>query len=222
MSATPEKKSVAAQRGYNKITEKDLNWWKTFYQWCSIRLFHLYFNWKYKVHVHGRENLPPGRSSHVVVSNHTSNEDPIFIAMVIDFRPLSFMAKEELFEKPLSAWFYTNVGSFSVNREKLELSTIKSALAVLKTGRWNLGIFPEGTRVKEGEAQKPKKGAAYFAHAANTSILPIGVYKSRDKKHLYAEIGALIPSQGDLNQLTEEMDQAIRTLVEQARRRAGE
>jgi 1-acyl-sn-glycerol-3-phosphate acyltransferase len=120
------------------------------------------------------------------------------------------MAKQELFQHWFSKRFYRLMGSFSVNRDKVEVSTIKSAKAVLQSGNWHLGIFPEGTRSEVGEVKEVKKGAAFMAKMAKAPILPIGITRSgTDLKDITVRIGKLIPCEGDVDEIAEKLQQAL-------------
>jgi 1-acyl-sn-glycerol-3-phosphate acyltransferase len=133
------------------------------------------------------------------------------------------MAKMELFETPALRAYNWAMSSFAVNREKLELSTVKTALKVLKQGKWALGIFPEGTRNKEGTVQSAKKGVAYFAKMANVPVVPLGIVHSvkNGKKTIDIQIGNLIQPEDDLDALTAKIQTTIEALVEEARQIPG-
>ena len=60
-----------------------------------------------------------------------------------------YLCKKELFENPFMRWWLNWLGTFSVDREHLGVSTIKTVLTIKKTD-WVLGIFPQGTRQEPG------------------------------------------------------------------------
>ena len=65
----------------------------------------------------------------------------------------------------------------------MDMKAVKTALKVLKDGHI-LGIFAEGTRVKEGQQVEAKGGVALFAMKGNTNVIPCaisGSYKFRSK-----------------------------------------
>ena len=82
----------------------------------------------YKIEYVGRENIPTDRNF-IVAGNHISYFDPVLAGEVVN-QPLAYMGKIELFEKPLMAAICDGLGCFAVNREKLEVSTIKTALNI--------------------------------------------------------------------------------------------
>ena len=121
-------------RNYNKRNEKEYNWFRTMFTNFVCRyVYGLYYKIWYRMEVQGLENVDKN-NSFVIAANHLSAIDPFLIAGALK-RPVAFMAKEQLFEKPLSRLFMNLCGAFAVNREKLEVSTIKTALSIKKT-KW--------------------------------------------------------------------------------------
>lgn len=204
---------------YTQIQDSQLKWPHMLLQWICIRLMEIYMNLNYKVRIKGHENKPKGFHSYVVAANHVSSLDPPLVSLALDYQPIAFLAKVELFEKFWMRTYNWGMSSIAVNREKMDLSSLKSALKVLKTNQWALGVFPEGTRSKTGEIQKPKKGVAYFAYTAKVPVLPIGIAKfERDgKKRIEVRVGEMIPCEGDMETMSAKVEAAIQALVEQAK-----
>lgn len=148
------------------------------------------FNIIFRIKVEGKENIPlEGRL--VLCSNHSSNWDPLVIATVFS-RKISWMGKKELFENKFLRVFLTNLLVFPVDRQVTDISAVKKALRILKTDEV-LGIFPEGTRVKEFNPQNAKAGVALLALKSNSPVLPVyikGNYKIFGR--LYISIGEAI------------------------------
>jgi 1-acyl-sn-glycerol-3-phosphate acyltransferase len=190
---------------YSKVTEADYGWYRTLFQRIVVIGLTLFLHVKYRYRVEGKEHIPEGIGSYIVVANHTSNLDPPIVSVALFPRTIAYMAKAELFTTPFKRWLYRNLGTFSVNRAKLEMSTIKSAKAVLNTGTWHLGMFPEGTRNKDiTKVAEAKKGVAFLAKTCNKPILPMGIIRSGpDRKDILARIGPLIPCEGSVEELTE-------------------
>lgn len=127
----------------------------------------------FKIQIIGKENIPED-GAYVVVANHKSNFDPIIISFITK-RPIHFMAKAELHNTKFKQWLFEGVKTIKVDRNKNDISAIKNALKVLKNGGI-LGIFPEGTRIKEGAIDKnAKSGAVMLAHKSKVNILPIAM-----------------------------------------------
>lgn len=140
--------------------------------------------------IKGKNNIPEsGRFA--VCSNHISLLDPIFLA-IGQKRQLYFMAKQELFENPILRWLVTSLGAFPIKRGSADTKSVNRALEVLETDHL-LGIFPEGTRSKDGELLKAKAGAAMIAYKENAPIVPAAIYAKNGKvgflKRVYVAYG---------------------------------
>lgn len=132
-------------------------------------MFRLQFKvmgWK----IRGVENLP-FEGPVILAINHVSLWDPIVAACSIT-RPVSFMAKEELFTIPLLGPIIRRLGVFPVKRGQGDISAIRQSLKILKEQRV-LGLFPEGTRSKTGELQKGLPGVALLMDKGKATVLPI-------------------------------------------------
>ena len=121
--------------------------------------------------VQGREYLTDGAV--VLCPNHSSALDPILLACALRYDvPLRIMAKKQLMEIPVLGWFLGKMGAFGVDRGNSDIGAIKTAIQCLRDG-WKLMIFPEGTRVKDGEAVDAKGGAAMIAIRSGVDMQPV-------------------------------------------------
>ena len=123
-------------------------------------LFCLYFKLFFRAEIIGRENMPR-EGAVILAANHMSNWDPPFLACFL-FRPVSYMAKVELFKNPIFGAAITKCHAFPVKRGGADKSAIKTAVNVLKEGRC-LGLFPEGTRSRDGHLKKAEAGVGLIA-----------------------------------------------------------
>ena len=119
--------------------------------------------------VHGVHRVPD-KGPLVVAANHRRFFDPVFVSMAVP-RRLRWMAKQELFTFPLRRFFYF-IGSFPVDRQGGGRAGLRTALNLLSEGR-ALGIFPEGTRQKEGETGEAKTGTVVLALRSGAPVLPV-------------------------------------------------
>lgn len=139
----------------------------------------------YPVKVHGIDNIPDNGKL-ILCSNHVSNWDPIFISIGFS-RKINWMGKAELFQNKVLAFLIKKLGVFPVNREGTDINAIKNALRVLKNNEI-LGIFPEGTRVREFNPKNAKHGAALLSIRSKSPILPVYIesnYKIFNKVNIY-------------------------------------
>ena len=128
----------------------------------------------YRVRVEGREHLPR-RGAVILASNHRSFLDSIFIPMVVR-RRVTFVAKAEYFDDPKTAWFFRAVGQIPIRREGGTASegALAAATDVLRDGGV-FGIYPEGTRTRDGLLHKGKTGVARLALSTGAPIVPVGL-----------------------------------------------
>ena len=151
--------------------------------------------WLLRPSVSGRENIPKD-AGFIICCNHQSVWD-MFI-LVIDFpHQIRFMAKKEIFKNPISSCFFSHLGAFPVDRGSGDKSAIKNAMDVLDKGSV-LGIYPEGTRNKEGRPGKAKAGAAMLALNSRADVLPVAI-NYHGKPSLFCKktlsYGELIPNE---------------------------
>ncbi|MBE6008644.1 MAG: 1-acyl-sn-glycerol-3-phosphate acyltransferase [Lachnospiraceae bacterium] len=132
----------------------------------------LLFGIIFKYRVHGVENVPEEGAA-ILCANHLSMWDPFAVVFALKRLPC-FIAKKELFENKLLAWICRDLKAFPVDRGKMDMKAIKTALKVLKDGEL-LGIFAQGTRVKEGEDVAAKAGVAFFAVKSGAPVIPVAI-----------------------------------------------
>lgn len=110
----------------------------------------------------------------MVACNHRSYADPIFLAHGIRGRAIYYMAKAELFEIPVLGRILHWLGVFPVARGTGDMSAVDHAIDKLRTGHL-LGIFPEGTRSRDGQPLKFKSGMAHIAKTAGVGVVPCAI-----------------------------------------------
>lgn len=126
----------------------------------------------FRINVEGLDNVPK-EGRFVLCSNHINILDPIILAIVIR-RPIVFMAKKELFENKLLGKLIKGVGGFPVDREGSSLSSMKTSLRTLRNEKI-LGIFPEGTRVKEVNLDNVKAGVGLISIKGKSPVVPVHI-----------------------------------------------
>ena len=141
----------------------------------------------YRPKIKGLENLPK-EGGFMLVSNHLSMIDCVVIVTLFK-QKIYFMAKKEIFDKKLKEKFFRWCGGIPVDRENLDLKSIKECFKKLKDGEV-LVVFPEGTRNKKQEVDllPIKGGASLLAFKAGTKVVPIAMknkFKIFRKNYLY-------------------------------------
>ncbi len=163
----------------------------------------------------GKENIPAGRSL-IFASSHSSYHDPPLLAVALN-KPVAYMAKKELFNIPVLRQVINILGAFPVNRKKLEVSTIKTAKHLLGTDKWNLGIFPQGTRIADGSLDRLKTGFSHLAKATKAPVVPVYIDMKKGAIPFYGKavvkIGKPLPNSDDPAQIAANWKAAISELM---------
>jgi 1-acyl-sn-glycerol-3-phosphate acyltransferase len=131
------------------------------------------------VRVEGRDNVPR-QGPVILAANHRSFLDSIFIPLAVP-RRVTFVAKAEYFDDPKTAWFFRGCGQIPIRREGGSASerALASATDVLRKGQV-FGIYPEGTRTRDGYLHRGHTGIARLALRNNVPIVPIGLVGTDD------------------------------------------
>lgn len=175
----------------------------------------------YPWEVKGSITLPEGGA--VLCGNHTSFLDPILVLLSVTKKvQLHIVAKAELFRIPVLNWILKGIGVIPVKRGMSDITAFKSCLRVLKDQQ-PLLIFPEGTRVKEGEEIDGRPGAVVMAARANVPVVPIYIERRkkifRKSKVVFGtpyrlQFAGRKPTPDESHRLTEELMERIRNLEE--------
>jgi len=121
------------------------------------------------------QNVPAGGAV-IVACNHVSYLDPVVLG--IGFRrPVTYLAKKELFAIPVLGPIIVGLGVYPLDREAGGVAAVRAALRALKDGRC-VGIFPEGTRNLTGDVQG-KGGAALLGALSGAPVVPAAISGTR-------------------------------------------
>jgi len=127
--------------------------------------FGLISGWEVK----GRENVPR-QDGLIVACNHISFWDPPMVGAACP-RELSFLAKEELFATPLLGPLIRSLNSIPIRRGVADLSGMSRAIERI-AGGGALLMFPEGSRMRDGELHPGRPGVGMMAVHADVPIVP--------------------------------------------------
>ena len=127
----------------------------------------------------GVENIPEGAVR--MCSNHSSMGDPFYVFVSMGRRRQTrVLAKNEIMKWPVVGWIAKKAGVIGVKRGNTDITAIKECMRVLRSGE-KLLMFPEGTRVKEGESVDAHSGAAMLATRTGVPILPVYITPNKKK-----------------------------------------
>ncbi|HEV1998100.1 MAG TPA: lysophospholipid acyltransferase family protein [Candidatus Dormibacteraeota bacterium] len=179
----------------------------------------------FRVEVVGQEHIPAGGC--LVVSNHLSWTDTIFIMYALPRRPrIHTMANEStVFNTGFKRWLMPKLAVFPIrrNRGMLDESAVNQVYDLLNAGERVL-IFPEGAYGKDGQLRPLKDGVGYFALNSGQPLLPIlltGTGRLRPGKRLTVQIGRPFVPEPPLRLAIKERVQAAVGSVRDAFSRMG-
>lgn len=164
---------------YSNKKAKDFNILTYLYQFYALFVVFLPFFALpfYNFEIKGNKKALP-KEPFIIAANHISYFD-VFVVFWAFKKPIAYMAKKELFDD--STWgkrYITRnilrLGAFPVNREKLEVSTIKTAKDVIKA-KFKLCIFPQGGIRKNKKIEEINKGFAVIAKMMKVDIIPLAL-----------------------------------------------
>ena len=159
---------------------------------------------------------------YILVGNHSHMFDPMLIGYPVYRYSIRFMSKKELMNNFFLRWVLKGVEAIPVDRHNMDMGAIRASLKTLKEGKV-LGIFPEGTRHKEGVMQDMESGAAMIALRSGCRMLPAFIsQKPRlfSRTHVYfgdpipvKDIAAKGINKEACDELSERIAAAYRALV---------
>lgn len=139
-----------------------------------------------KVQVTGTERIPEGQKP-FFVGNHLSNFDPIIEWQILRAWELAFISKEANFHVPIFGRFIRKCCFMSIDRDDpgKALDTINRAVRLLKKGEVSVGVYPEGTRNRDGGLLPFHTGVFRIAQKADA---PIVVMRIRGTENIHRNV----------------------------------
>ena len=133
----------------------------------------------WKLTIEGIENIPTDGPA-IICPNHISFFDSVFVMTFVG-RNISFVGKAEYMDSWKTKYFFPMMGMIPIDRSGGDKSqaALDTAEAVLRRGEL-FGIFPEGTRSRDGYLYKGRTGAARLALKVGCPIFPVGVVGTRE------------------------------------------
>ena len=135
----------------------------------------------------------PDKGAAIVVSNHLSFVDSIFLPLSIP-RRMTYLAKSDYFtgkglRGALVKLFFTATGQLPIDRAggKASEASLNTGLQVLGEGRV-LGLYPEGTRSPDGRLYRGRTGVARMVLEAHVPVIPVAVRGTDDVMPLGAKL----------------------------------
>ncbi|MDO5645223.1 MAG: lysophospholipid acyltransferase family protein [Dermabacter sp.] len=127
----------------------------------------------------GLENIP-STGPVILASNHLANVDS-FLVPVVTPRKVRYIIKADYWQQKglkarVAQKFFESIGSVPVERGTLKAAqgSLDAALGVLNDGGV-FGIYPEGTRSKNGKLGKGRTGVAWLEEHSDAPVIPVGL-----------------------------------------------
>jgi 1-acyl-sn-glycerol-3-phosphate acyltransferase len=145
----------------------------------------------------GLENVP--RTGPVILaSNHVSFADSLVIPIIVP-RKVVFLAKSDYFtgsgiRGTASRLWFEGLGMLPVDRDdsKAAIASLDTALQVLGRGE-AFGIYPEGTRSRDGRLYRGRTGVAHLALTAGAPVVPVGLTGTEKLQPVGARFPKVVP-----------------------------
>ncbi len=133
----------------------------------------------WRFHLEGFERLPDEGAA-ILCPNHVSFLDSAFLMLHVP-RNISFVGKAEYMDSWKTKFLFPAMGMIPIDRAGGDKSqaALDTAERVLRRGEL-FGIFPEGTRSRDGHLYKGRTGAARLAMKVGCPIFPVGVLGTRE------------------------------------------
>ncbi|MDO4239498.1 1-acyl-sn-glycerol-3-phosphate acyltransferase [Micrococcus sp.] len=127
----------------------------------------------------GLENVPVN-GPFILASNHLSFLDSVLLQALCP-RPVHFFAKAEYFTAPglsgrVQRRFFESVGSIPVQRgdQSASVAALEELVSLLEAGE-GVGIYPEGTRSRDGRLYRGRTGVGWLALTTGAPVVPVGL-----------------------------------------------
>lgn len=145
---------------------------RTALYYCCQKVTRAAFATLFDATYYGVENVPASGGA-IIAANHQSFLDPPLIGTPLD-RPVSYMAKSELFENPYFGWFIRNLHAFPVRQGKGDRAAIIETVDRLKSGHL-LNMYPEGSRSEDGKIARFESGVSLIIRRAEVPVVPAAI-----------------------------------------------
>ena len=140
------------------------------WRFIRVTLRNVFAFWM-KYRARGFERLPEGGALFLI--NHQSFLDPLLVGLPLR-RPVSYLARDSLFPVPFIGWVLRNTYVMPIRRDAVSTESIREATRRLEHGFY-VGIFPEGTRTRDGRLGPLKPGFVALLRRCRVPLVPIGI-----------------------------------------------
>jgi 1-acyl-sn-glycerol-3-phosphate acyltransferase len=137
------------------------------------------FKTLWKVTTTGMDHIPTTGGA-IFCPNHTSVIDSFFLPLVLP-RRITFVGKAEYLDSWKTRYIFPAMGMIPIDRTGGDAAerALNTAARVIEAGEF-FGIYPEGTRARDGRLHRGRTGAARLALRTGVPIIPVGIKGTRE------------------------------------------
>ena len=139
----------------------------------------------------------PLKGGLILMSNHISLKDPLYIQTCIISRRHHFVAATELFKTKFNNWLFKKAFlCIEIDRNNFSMASFREINTHLEMGEM-ITMFPEGhVNVQSEEINQFKGGIVMMAYKTHSPILPVYITK---RKHWWNRLTIFMGEQIDIN-----------------------
>ncbi len=137
------------------------------------------FKGLWRIKVEGLEHVPSVGGA-IFCPNHTSVIDSFFLPVTLP-RQIKFVGKAEYMDSWKTRHLFPAMGMIPIDRSGGSAAerALNTAARVLEEGGF-FGIYPEGTRARDGRLHRGHTGPARLAVRTGVPIIPVGITGTRE------------------------------------------
>ena len=171
----------------------------------------------YRFRIESTDRLPD--RPYLLVCNHRSAFDPLCTIAALENDALVFVAKPGVFKIPVIGAVMRRLCFLPIDRENARnaVTTIKRAAELIRNVGLSVGIYPEGTRSKDGRLLPFHAGSFKIAKLADCPVVVatiryenVFLWFKRVHLHIVDVMSEEIVKENNTSALSERAEQAIR------------
>ena len=137
------------------------------------------FRAAWRIHLRGADHVPQTGPA-ILCPNHTSVIDSFLLPSILP-RRITYVGKAEYMDDWKTKHLFPAMGMIPIDRAGGDASkrALDAAAGVLERGEL-FGIYPEGTRSRDGRLHKGHTGPARLALRTGAPLVPVGMVGTRD------------------------------------------